>query len=229
MNYREVQNLAKETMAYAARFLCPGMPLAELRQRCEEKMRSLGAGSFWYWDVGAFCFSGTDTALSLSGREYQTPPAVLQPDDLITIDLSPQIGDIWGDYARTLVLENGKAVLCAAQIQNPQWRDGLLTEERLHAEMARFVRPDTTFEELFFHINRFIQELGYVNLDFAGNLGHSIAKRKEDRIYTEKGNAAPLSSVPFFTFGPHIGLPGSPYGYKMEDIYYFENGTLKKL
>lgn len=29
---------------------------------------------------------------------------------MITIDLSPQTGNIWGDYERTIIVENGKVV-----------------------------------------------------------------------------------------------------------------------
>ena len=70
---------------------------------------------------------------------------------------------------------------------------------------------------------------GFLNLEWAGSLGHSIVKNKNDRIYIEKGNKAKLSAVKMFTFEPHIGMPGSKYGYKREDIYYFEDGKLKKL
>ena len=62
-----------------------------------------------------------------------------------------------------------------------------------------------------------------------GNLGHSIVKKKEDRIYIEKGNKTCLGAVSFFTFEPHISVPNSKYGYKRENIYYFENGELKEL
>lgn len=73
---------------------------------------------------------------------------------------------------------------------------------------------------------RKIAEKEYVNLDFMGNLGHSIVTDKKDRIYTEKGNNAKLSSVRAFTFEPHISLPGSQYGFKMENIYCFEDDKL---
>lgn len=66
-------------------------------------------------------------------------------------------------------------------------------------------------------------------MDFLGNLGHSIVKNRNDRVYTEKGNRKRLSDVKMFTFEPHIGIPDSRYGYKREDIYYFENGILKCL
>ena len=67
-------------------------------------------------------------------------------------------------------------------------------------------------------------ENGFVNLDFMGNLGHSIVKNKNDRVYTEKGNTQRISEVKYFTFEPHISIPGSKYGYKKENIYYFQNG-----
>lgn len=38
-----------------------------------------------------------------------------------------------------------------------------------------------------------------------------------------------LSDVKMFTFEPHLCLPGSLYGFKQEDIYYFEKGKLKRL
>ncbi len=79
------------------------------------------------------------------------------------------------------------------------------------------------------YMNGMIDNMGYVNLDFLGNLGHSIVRRKEDRIYIEKGNIARLGDVDYFTFEPHISLPGSHYGYKHENIYYFEQGVLKEL
>ncbi len=105
----------------------------------------------------------------------------------------------------------------------------MLTEIALHEKMREFVTPDTTFEELYYHMNKIISDLGYQNLDFLGNLGHSIVKHKSDRIYIEKGNAAQLADVAFFTFEPHIGLSTSRYGFKHENIYYFENSILKEL
>jgi hypothetical protein len=102
-------------------------------------------------------------------------------------------------------------------------------EEELHAELLSFATPQTTFEELYFHINQLITDRGFINLDFLGNLGHSIVKDKNERIYTEKGNNALLSSVDYFTFEPHISVPNSKYGYKKENIYYFESNRLIEL
>ena len=229
MEYFEVQKIAKDTIDYIKNEICTGMKLTDVRCLCEEKMLALGADSFWYWDVGAFVFSGDETTVSVSGREYVTSDRLIAADDIITIDLSPQCGNIWGDYARTMILEDGSVVDDINGIRNAEWRNGLLMEEELHAELLRFVTPQTTFEELYFHINQLITDRGFINLDFLGNLGHSIVKDKNNRIYTEKGNTALLSSVDYFTFEPHISVKGSKYGYKKENIYYFADGVLKEL
>lgn len=228
MQYEEVQKIAKDTMRFAEKNICSGMTLPEIREMCECKMRELGADSFWYWDIGAFIFAGDETAVSISGTQYKTSNRVIETNDIITIDLSPQSIDLWGDYARTLIVENGRVVE-TEKIVNDEWKRGLLTEKALHEEMGRFVTPQTTFEELYYYMNEVIEDKGYINLDFMGNLGHSIAKKKEDRVYIEKGSRCCLGDVPFFTFEPHIGITGSKYGYKWENIYYFEDKTFRML
>ena len=228
MQYIEVQNIAKKTIEFIKANIHSGMTLLEIRNLCETKMIELGADSFWYWDVGAFVFSGDETTISVSGKEYITNDRIILENDIITIDLSPQNGDIWGDYATTIIIENG-IVVDADNVRNSEWKKGLLMEEYLHNEMCKFVTPDTTFEELYYHINKIIEEQGYINLDFMGNLGHSIVKQKNDRVYIEKGNQICLGNVPYFTFEPHISVRGSKYGYKKENIYYFDNGVIKEL
>ena len=186
LDYKEVQQIARETIEYAKTFIKPGMNLLEVRKLCEQKMLELGADSFWYWDIGAFVF------------------------------------------ARTIILENG-VVTDKDKIVNAEWKNGLLMEDKLHNELIEFVGMKTTFEELYYHINELILKEGFINLDFMGNLGHSIVKNKNDRVYTEKGNTQMISDIKYFTFEPHISIPGSKYGYKKENIYYFENGKLLEL
>ena len=154
---------------------------------------------------------------------------VIGNNDIITIDLSPQAGNIWGDYARTIIMENGKVVEDIGLIENLEWKRGLQMEEKLHTELLRFATKETTFEKLYYHMNEFIVENGFVNLDFMGNLGHSIVKTKGDRIYIEKENKTRLGDVKYFTFEPHIAFPDSKYGYKKENIYYFDEAGLIEL
>ena len=227
--YSSMQNLNRAAVKYVADTMKTGMSLPYIKKLCEDYLLENGADSFWYWDVGAFVFAGDETALSVSGKDYQAADRIIQKDDIITIDLSPQRNNIWGDYARTLVFEDG--VLCdeIEKIKRDEWRNGLQMEEYLHQALIDAGTPDMTFEELYYYMNELIVKEGFINLDFLGNLGHSIVKDKKDRIYTEKGNRKRLSDVRMFTFEPHISIPNSQYGYKKEDIYYFENGRLIRL
>ena len=229
LEYREVQQIAKDTIAYAKRVINPGMNLLQVRKLCEQKMLELGADSFWYWDIGAFVFAGDETTISVSGKQYITSNRTIAENDIITIDLSPQNGNIWGDYARTIIIENGIVVDCVENIENEEWEKGLQMEDRLHQELLKYVTVETTFEDLYFHMNHLIKEYGFINLDFLGNLGHSIVNRSEDRIYIEKGNKTKLIDVNYFTFEPHISVLNSKYGYKKENIYYFVEGKLVEL
>lgn len=229
MTNAEVQQIAKQTINFIKSQIKVGMSLQELRQLAESKMLSLGATSFWYWDIGAFVFSGVETTLSVSGKHYQTANKLIKENDIITVDLSPQVGNIWGDYARTIIIENGVVLDDINKISNSEWKDGLLMEDILHKELLSFATPTKSFEELYLHINEFITANGYINLDFLGNLGHSIVTHKDDRIYIEKGNTATLGSVKYFTFEPHIAVKDSKYGFKKENIYYFKNNKLVEL
>ena len=227
--YSSMQDLNRLAIKYAADTIEIGMSLSDIKELLENYLLENGADSFWYWDVGAFIFAGEETALSVSGKDYKVADRVIQSNDIITIDLSPQRNGIWGDYARTLVFEDG--VLCdeTSKIKKEEWRKGLQMEEYLHQTLIDVGTPDMTFEELYGYMNELIVNKGFVNLDFLGNLGHSIEKNKNDRIYTEKGNRKRLSDVTIFTFEPHISIPNSRYGYKKEDIYYFANGKLVRL
>ncbi len=229
MTNLEVQQIAKRTMTFIESEIKVGMSLKELRQLAENKMSALGATSFWYWDIGAFIFSGNETTLSVSGKHYRTADRIIKNEDIITVDLSPQVGNIWGDYARTIIIENGIAVTDINKINNAEWRNGLIMEEKLHNELLSFATPNTSFGQLYEHMNKFIIVNGFINLDFMGNLGHSIVTYKDDRIYIEKGNAATLGSVKYFTFEPHISVKGSAYGFKKENIYHFKNDKLVEL
>ena len=110
MTYAEVQQTAKDTIQFARQNIHAGMTLKEVRELCEKKLLELGADSFWYWDVGAFVFAGDETTVSVSGTQYKTSDRIIAENDIITIDLSPQNNNIWGDYARTLIVQNGVVV-----------------------------------------------------------------------------------------------------------------------
>ena len=65
--------------------------------------------------------------------------------------------------------------------------------------------------------------MGYENLDFNSNLGHSIENQLDDRRYIEANNKTLLGDCNMFTFEPHICRTNGTWGFKLENIYYFEN------
>lgn len=226
MTNLDMQNLCRSTMKHLVENIATGMSLLDIRKICEDFMLENGADSFWYWNVGAFVFANDETAVSVSGKEYKTSERIILSDDIITVDLSPQNNNIWGDFSRTIIIENGEVVSKIEDIKNAEWKQGLQMESYLHKLLTDKAAEDMTFEELYYYMNSVISRHGFQNLDFLGNLGHSIAENKDDRIYIENGNKTRLGDVKFFTFEPHISIPHSKYGYKMEDIYYFQRGKL---
>lgn len=180
--YSVMQDLNRTTIKYVSDTIKVGMSLPDIKFLCEDYLLKNGADSFWYWNVGAFIFAGDDTAISVSGKEYKVADRIIQKNDIITIDLSPQKNNIWGDYARTLVFEDG--VLCNEmdKIKKDEWREGVQMEEYLHKILIDVATKDMTFEELYYYMNELIVNKGFLNLDFLGNLGHSIVKNKNDRI-----------------------------------------------
>lgn len=211
-----------------------GMTEREIALAAEDIMRSMGIDRFWYHGIGAFVHVGKRTVISESGRGYSPSDAVVGRNDIITVDLSPQSNDYWGDYSRTLLVIDGKiadehAAVEASNHLAREFLEGIRIEKELHASFVDYVEPDRTFEDVFHHLNQVIYLSGYANLDFSGNLGHSIEFDMDQRKYFETGNTVKLKDVSYFTFEPHIKRKEGAYGFKREDIYYFDNGKLSVL
>lgn len=139
--YSAMQDLNRAAVKHIDCTMKAGMNLRDIKALCEDYLLKNGADSFWYWDVGAFVFAGDETALSVSGRDYTAANRTIQENDIITIDLSPQKDHIWGDYARTLVIENGKVCGKIDGIKNEEWRSGLQMEVYLHKTLMDVAAP----------------------------------------------------------------------------------------
>ena len=222
----DMQSLCRRTMAELICRIRPGVSLSEIRRFAEEYMLSHGADSFWYHGVGALVFSASDTALSVSGKDYVTADRVLAENDILTIDLSPQHSGHWGDFARTLILQDGQIITDPAEIRNEEWQAGLQAEKMLHDTLWAVVTPETTFADLHRILTARAADAGFENADFRGNWGHSIAGHPDKRIFIEPGSDRRISSVPAFTLEPHIRRPGSSFGFKWENIYRFDGRSV---
>ncbi len=157
--------------------------------------------------------------MSLSGRDYVPSRKPIDVETVVTVDLSPCKGKFWGDCARTFLVEGEKVSDTSTRLS---YRRGMETQRLLHAEMKLFVSPKIRFNELYEIVNAKIAALGFVNLDYLSNVGHSIAKDLDSRVFIDANNAQPISSVCCFTFEPHIREVDGVFGYKHENIYYFD-------
>jgi Xaa-Pro aminopeptidase len=225
------QEIAKETMRELHDFVKVGMSEKDIVQEALVRMQKKGSHGWWYHGIGAVVLLGKRSIESMTGRNMIiSDENRVAENDVITIDLAPTVNGYWGDYARTLFMEDG-IVAQEDQPRTPLFCQGLAAEMHLHNKLVEYAAPHITYEELFLKLNAEIIELGFENLDVHGNLGHSIELDKNDRYYIERSSIRSFEEVGKpFTLEPHIRLAGGSLGFKREDIYYFdENGNLQRL
>ncbi len=196
-------------------------------QKSIDILSEYGISETWYHNVPAFVLLGSRSCLSISGRDYSPSNEKVGKINLVTVDLSPSLEGIWGDCARSYFIENGQ---CTVNPQLVEFQEGQTAEAELHLKMKEFVTPKTKFSELFEFGNIKIKEFGFENLDFLGNLGHSIEIQTSARRFIDKKCRESLGSVQLFTFEPHIKKIGGMWGFKHENIYYFtKSGQVREL
>lgn len=224
--YARIQNSAKDTVFDLLDFIRPGVTEKDIALKAKALLEQKGITQFWYYGVAALVLVGDRTTLSISGRDYIPADTSVQENDLVTIDLSPMDGELWGDYARSIYVEDSVAKL--APTQNTL-AAGFNLESLLHGHLLDIAKPDMTAHELWVHMNAMIEECGFENLDFKGNLGHSIEKDMKQRRYIEKDNITPLRDFGLFTFEPHVRQKGQMRGFKHENIHFFAGAKLQPL
>ena len=218
--YRHVQSTAKnvhENLQYSINSESTEYSIAE---KAKELMAELGIFDTWYHEVPAFVLLGSRSSLSISGKNYQPSTEKVGDSNLVTVDLSPMLGNIWGDCARSYFIEEGQCITLPASLE---FQQGYSVVQKLHLRMKTFVKPTTLFSELCEFGNQQIHELGCVNLDFLNNLGHSIEVKTENRRFIDKNCHEQLGNVQLFTFEPHIKKNGGCWGFKHENIYFFDS------
>jgi Xaa-Pro aminopeptidase len=235
MTTKEVQAIAKDTMEAIGDYARSGMSEKELAAFAKEYMTDKGIVSYWYHEIPALLFAGERTVLSLPASEYVPSEYKVKDDDIITIDLSPEVDRVWSDYARTIILQDGRTVK-RQNIRNSEFREGLNMEDKLHDFLVESARPDMIFSELHDKIDKFLKTSDYENLDFLNNFGHTIVEdfptgtffelKNDGRFFFDANCQEKLTVARYFTFEPHIRKKGGKYGYKREDIYTFESGRL---
>ena len=224
--YKAAQDIARSVLAEITRYIVPDATEQVLHQACHRLMLEHGASGFW-GNTPAFVLAGDRLRDSVFDHRYVPATVRLGENEMVTIDVGPRIGDCFGDCARSFFLKGG--MLVKADEAGPEQAAGIALEQRLHAEFVARVQPDMTFAEIYRQMDALVREAGFENLDLLSNYGHSLAKQVSEFVLLDDKNYRPLSSVPYFTFEPHIARPGSRFAVKLEEVYYFENGAVRML
>lgn len=225
--HREVQAIAKTILAEIVKSITPQSTERTISATAERMLVTRGLPETWYYQCPALVLLGSRSCLSISGWAYEPCDEPVGDFNLVTIDLSPRRGPWWGDCARSIFVEGAVARATPTDTEFVAGHQFIL---QLHAEMQRFVTASTTFQQLYEFANARINDGGYDNLDYLGNIGHSVATRTEDRVFIDRTNLSLLSDVTCFTFKPHIRARGGRWGFKHENIYFFnEEGSIEEL
>ena len=225
--HRTVQQAAKLVLANLSNQISATTSEASIATSAYKELCALGFPETWYYNYPAFVLAGPRSCQSISGREYVASDEPIGAHNLVTVDLSPVLNGHWGDCARSFYVEGGHVT---SNPVAPEFAAGQQFLKVLHTHMQLTVHPDMTFHELFEWTNQRITSAGFENLDFLGNVGHSIATQREDRQFIEEKNNGLLREVPFFTFEPHVREVGGRWGFKYENIFYFnQKGALEEL
>ncbi len=222
-----IQNAAKAVLSAVGSVISCDSTEQSIAAFAVERLAQFGYSETWYHSCPALVLLGSRSCLSISGREYAPATELVGETNLITVDLSPCKDSCWGDCARSFVVENGRVVSTPLE---PEFQRGNAAVQELHMKVLGWLTPETTFGGLYDLANRLIRSAGLENLDFLDNVGHSIAMDLADREFAEAGNRRALGSVPYFTFEPHVREIGGRWGFKHENIYYFNDaGKLTEL
>lgn len=222
-----IQSIAKQVHGKLHESINAGSTEETISRNAFDLLAEFGISETWYHGVPALVLAGSRSCLSISGRDYSPSDACVGETNLITVDLSPSLKGIWGDCARSYFVESGR---CTEEPRRADFREGRLVEAELHRLMKEYTTPDTRLSELFDFGNRMIQQFGFENLDFLGNLGHSIETKPSLRRFIDRNCHESLGDVELFTFEPHIRKIGGSWGFKHENIYYFDrNGRVQEL
>lgn len=225
--YEAAQALARDSLAELGQHVRPGATEASLTAEAQRIMDARGATGYWWFGMPCVVLAGPRLRVSEEGDVYQPATIPIGPDDMVTVDVAPEIDGIWGDCARSFFLKDG--ALVTAEEAGPEQAEGMAAEAALHAHLLAVARPEMTFQALHGLMAARLAELGFQNLDFLGNFGHNIGDDLHGRAYMDATCTVRLDSVTMFTFEPHIAKPGRPLAFKYEEVYRFDNGRLRLL
>ena len=227
IGHREAQDIAKKTCNHLCNVIKAGVTEEEIVIVAKKTLNSLGSKGSWYYGIEALTFVGKRTIIAISGRDYKPTDTKVKDEDIVTIDFGTIKNGFWGDFARTFIVSQGKAI--GTDLKDflgvkSVFFEGMALQEELHKVLRETVCEEMIFCELFKKINNIIKQKGFTLKDHRGNIGHTL---EEDSQFIDTDNRTKFKDVSFWTFEPFIAK-GS-YGFKREDVFFFYGGQLNVL
>jgi Xaa-Pro aminopeptidase len=225
-DHRLLQEAARTVLETLGPTIRAGDTERSIVDRAVNMMAQAGITETWYYDCPALVLLGARSCLSISGRDYRPAEVPLGGYDLVTVDLSPSRGEVWGDCARTFCVHDGSVGAPSSR----EFREGVAALVAVHEAVARYVDPATIFGEIHRELTGLIESVGFQNLDFRGNLGHSIERSLDTRRFIDGKSSVRLDEVELFAVEPHIRARGGDWGFKHEEIYFLDRaGAIRRL
>jgi len=148
--HKAIQFAAKQVLDELYDEITPKSSERSVATFAANRLSDIGYPDTWYHACPALVLAGSNSCLSVSGRDYIPDDVIFGSHNLITVDLSPCTGPIWGDCARSFAIENG---LVTKTPEDSEFIKGINTEYALHEAMQQFVTPSTSFHDLHEFIN----------------------------------------------------------------------------
>lgn len=133
-----VQTAAKSVLAELVYHITPRSTEASIARVAADLLRQAGYPDTWYYDCPAFVLLGSRSLASVSGRDYLPSEETVGSQNLVTVDLSPRSGNIWGDCARSFYVEEG---ICRSVPIGEDFTRGHEAEQSLHEVICNLLTP----------------------------------------------------------------------------------------
>ena len=110
--YRRAQAVARLALEEIQAEIRPGVTERDLASACIRIMDASGSTGYWWYSTPAYVLAGDRLRLSVEGNAYVPAELPLAEDDMVTIDIHPEIDGCWGDCARSFLSAGRTARRC---------------------------------------------------------------------------------------------------------------------
>lgn len=196
---RKASKMADGVVERLVEFIKPGMKERDIAKVIPDFFEELGADNVSFNPIVA---SGPNGSMPHYGGDQR----VIQPQDIIILDLGGRYKSYCSDTTRTLFVGEPTGEQRKAY--------EIVRESQMAGEAA--VKPGATGQDVDRAARRVIVDAGYGEY-FFNRVGHGIGVAVHEDPYMIEGNNAPLEPGNVFSVEPGIYIPGK-FGIRIENL-----------